>query len=591
MKQFLKSSLAAAALLTSLHAVAQVPKPVDPRQIHDARPNKTGGSTDGNGTGSPASKTGSSSTGLTGTSFMNEVVKHGSDTPINTELVKKYAASITAEDLEALLGFVASDELEGRETGTRGQKVAARYLASQFQKMGLKPGADGKWFQEYKLRRVSVNSATVSLTGKDQLKFGEGFVCMNKMSLAKSFEAKYAFAGYGIEAKEYDNLKGLELKGKVAIILAGEPKLKDNYVISGSGQPSEWGYRPDMKSDALQNKGAKAVLVAMADADFEKFVSNPGLQHRMSGSSLSLSYLLDKDPIIPTLYISESTLNQLLKKARTSVEAQKKALSVQAEIGAVDLSKARFQLISDAVDEEIVAENVLGMIEGTDKKDEVIFVTAHYDHLGVRDGEVFNGADDDGTGTVALLEVAEAFMEAVKEGNRPRRTIIFMPVSGEEKGLLGSKYYSDHPIYPVQKTVCDLNIDMIGRVDEAHKGEPQYIYVIGSDKLSTQLHLANENANKVVGNLELDYTFNSPDDPNRFYYRSDHYNFARLGIPVIFYFSGVHEDYHKATDDIEKILFPRAARVAQLVFATAWDVANRDMKLVVDKKNEFPSNR
>jgi Zn-dependent M28 family amino/carboxypeptidase len=311
------------------------------------------------------------------------------------------------------------------------------------------------------------------------------------------------------------------------------------------------------------------------------------MKHMLESPSLQLAYKAAQKAPSLIYVVSETAANVLLKKGKTTVEAQRKALNNAAEIGSVDLSKGKFILQTSAVLETVQAENVLGLIEGTDKKEEVVVVTAHYDHLGVQDGVVFNGADDDGTGTVAILEVAEAFMAAVNDGFRPRRSILFMPVSGEEKGLLGSEYYSDHPVYPLEKTVCDLNIDMIGRVDEKHVGEPQYIYVIGSDKLSSQLHLANESANKIVSNLELDYTFNSPDDPNQFYYRSDHYNFAKHGIPVIFYFSGVHEDYHKATDDIEKILFPRATRVAQLVFATAWEAANRQEKFVVDKKNDF----
>ncbi len=505
----------------------------------------------------------------------------------DAEWIKKYAATITPADLEAHLRFIASDELEGRETGTRGQKVAARYLSTQFQKMGLQPGNNGQWYQTYELNRLVVTDATITLSGKETLALGKGFVCMNKASLASDMVLDYAFAGYGIDTKNYDNLKGLDLKDKMAVILAGEPTLNGKSIISGTDVPSEWKSDLGLKVNALVNKGAKGAMVIVSDEDFGKWADSPWLKHNMASPSLRLAYKDEKNPPFPTFYISETTANILFKKAKSTVEAQRKALSNTAEIANMDLSKSKFSLKTDAKSEVVLAENVLGFIEGTDKKDEVVVITAHYDHLGVQNGEIFNGADDDGTGTVAVLEVAEAFMAAVLDGHRPRRSILFMPVSGEEKGLLGSEYYSDHPVYALKKTVCDLNIDMIGRVDERHKGEPQYIYVIGSDKLSTQLHIANENANKVVANLELDYTFNSPDDPNRFYYRSDHYNFAKHGVPVIFYFSGVHEDYHKSTDDIEKILFPRACRVAQLVFATAWDAANRQEKLVVDKENDF----
>jgi Zn-dependent M28 family amino/carboxypeptidase len=230
----------------------------------------------------------------------------------------------------------------------------------------------------------------------------------------------------------------------------------------------------------------------------------------------------------------------------------------------------------------LVSENVLAYIEGTDKKDEVVVITAHYDHIGVEDGVVYNGADDDGSGTVALLEIAQAFAKARAAGQGPRRSVLIMPVSGEEKGLLGSRYYSDHPVFPLENTVADLNIDMIGRTDSTHASSAPYVYVIGSDRLSTELHVANETANNHVG-LQLDYTFNATDDPNRFYYRSDHYNFARKGVPSIFYFSGVHADYHQPGDDVEKIQFDLLRQRTLLVFHTAWILANREARIVVDK--------
>ncbi|MGB1041077.1 MAG: M28 family peptidase, partial [Flavobacteriales bacterium] len=235
--------------------------------------------------------------------------------------------------------------------------------------------------------------------------------------------------------------------------------------------------------------------------------------------------------------------------------------------------------------EEITSTNVLGFIEGTDPelKKEVIIITAHYDHLGIKDGLVYNGADDDGTGTVALLEIAEAFQKAKNEGNGVKRSILIMPVSGEEKGLLGSSYYSDNPIYPIANTVVDLNIDMIGRLDENHK-KPDYVYLIGADKISKELHDISEATNETYIGLNLDYTFNDENDPNRFYYRSDHYNFAKKGIPVIFYFSGVHEDYHKATDEIDKIMFDKVETITRLVFHTAWEIANKKERLKIDEK-------
>ena len=232
---------------------------------------------------------------------------------------------------------------------------------------------------------------------------------------------------------------------------------------------------------------------------------------------------------------------------------------------------------------KIKGENVLGYIEGTDLKDELIIITAHYDHLGKHDSIIFNGADDDASGTAGVLEIAEAFMLAKKEGKGPRRSILIMPVSGEEKGLLGSKYYTDNPIYPLDKTIANLNIDMIGRIGD-FKEDANYVYLIGSDRLSQDLHNISEEVNKKYIGLELDYTFNKEDDPNRYYYRSDHYNFAKNNIPVIFYFNGIHEDYHKPTDTIEKIDFNKIEKITQFVFLTAWELANREERIVVDKK-------
>ncbi len=226
--------------------------------------------------------------------------------------------------------------------------------------------------------------------------------------------------------------------------------------------------------------------------------------------------------------------------------------------------------------EEVATENVVAYIEGSTYPDEYIVISAHLDHVGIKDGEVYNGADDDGSGTVALLEIAEAFQEAVAAGNGPKRSIVFLHVSGEEKGLLGSKYYSENPLYPMSETIADLNIDMVGRTDPKREDkDPNYIYLIGSDKISQELHDISEATNSKYTQLKIDYTYNDEKDPNRFYYRSDHYNFAKNGVPVIFYFNGTHEDYHGADDTPDKIQYELLAKRAHLVFLTAWELANR----------------
>ena len=229
------------------------------------------------------------------------------------------------------------------------------------------------------------------------------------------------------------------------------------------------------------------------------------------------------------------------------------------------------------------SENILAFIEGSEKPEEIIVISAHYDHIGMKNGVVYNGADDDGSGTVAVMQIAKAFQSAKNKGEGPKRSILFLHVTGEEQGLFGSAYYSENPVFPLANTVADLNIDMIGRDDIANRGK-NYVYVIGSEMLSSELKKINEAANKKTNNLELNYKYDDPKDPDRLYYRSDHYNFAKHGIPVAFFFDGIHEDYHKETDDVEKIDFNLLQKRTQLVFATAWELANREARIVVDKK-------
>ncbi|RYJ41013.1 Peptidase M28 [Flavobacterium anhuiense] len=230
------------------------------------------------------------------------------------------------------------------------------------------------------------------------------------------------------------------------------------------------------------------------------------------------------------------------------------------------------------------SENIWAYIEGTEKPNEVLVISAHYDHVGIKDGEVYNGADDDGSGTVAVIEMAKAFAKAKKQGHGPKRSILFLHVTGEEHGLHGSRYYSENPLFPIENTIADINIDMIGRRDVEHSNTNNYVYVIGADRLSSDLHNAVVAQNEKYIKMDLDFKFNDPKDPNHFYERSDHYNFAKHGIPSIFFFNGVHEDYHGKDDTPEKIEYDALTKRTKLAFVLAWDLANRENRPVVDKK-------
>jgi len=315
------------------------------------------------------------------------------------------------------------------------------------------------------------------------------------------------------------------------------------------------------------------------DEDFSRITN---MIKSYTGGKLSLAKQPGQTSNTGLFYLSALTA---VKIFNTTFDKLKKASADKKPI------KVKSSTISYSIEpnyREVKSENVLGFLEGSDKKDEVVVITSHYDHIGIstrgEGDKINNGADDDGSGTVAVLALAKAFVQAKRDGKGPRRSILFMTVTGEEKGLLGSQFYTDNPVYSLDKTVANLNIDMIGRRDPQHKTSAPYVYVIGSDKLSSELHTLSETTNKTYTNLIFDYTYNDEKHPERIYYRSDHWNFAKNNIPIVFYFDGVHEDYHKPSDEVDKIEFDLLSHRAKAVFHTAWEIANRDNRLVVDKK-------
>jgi Zn-dependent M28 family amino/carboxypeptidase len=331
------------------------------------------------------------------------------------------------------------------------------------------------------------------------------------------------------------------------------------------------------KISKAQSKGAAAVILIYGNYPRKTLSANS--QYSMNGFRSSLS------PLVFTA--SEGVAEKIMGENGKGIIEKLKSSSLTPSVYKAEVDLGYFKKTSTAH-----ASNVIATIEGSDKKDEYIMITSHYDHVGKRnDTTIYYGADDDGSGTVSILELAEAFAKAKAAGKGPRRTIVFMTVSGEEKGLWGSAYYGDNPIFPLEKTSVDLNIDMIGRIGQEYlkdKDSANYVYVIGDDKLSTDLTPITDQVNAKFSKMKLDRKYNDPNDPNRFYYRSDHYNFAEKGVPVIFYFNGVHADYHRPTDTPDKINYKLMAKRAQLVFHTAWEMANRDAMLKRDLKLEKP---
>lgn len=504
----------------------------------------------------------------------------------------QYAQSILPKDLERHLRVIAHDSLEGRDTGSPGQKKAAKYVADFFQSVGLQPivtAKDGSksYFQPYGLYQKNWGEVYLA-TEKEQYAFQQDFYLSGLLNVLSEEKVPVVFAGYGIESGKYDDYKNLDVTGKAVLVFEGEPKTKNGmYLLSGDEKASKWSNDAmawQRKASLATAKGAKYVLIVsnLTGDDFAKEIAKRGVMNQRF-NRLSMKPYTERTGGNAAFTISRAMALDLLGIKAKKLAKIEKETSEKGQSLAGSIPERTVRVKAERKEDIIMTENVLGFLEGTDKKDEVIVITAHLDHIGIsEDGQINNGADDDGSGTVSILELAEAFAKAKAEGHGPRRSIVFMTVTGEEKGLWGSEYYTSNPVIPLANTVCNLNIDMIGRVDNAHKSNPEYVYLIGSDKLSSELHAISEEANKKSVNFTLDYTYNNPSDPNRFYYRSDHYNFAKNKVPVIFYFTGVHEDYHRPGDDVEKIMFDKQSKIVQLVFHTAWELANREERIKVD---------
>ena len=471
---------------------------------------------------------------------------------------EKIGNSITAADLKRHLYIVASGENEGRDTPSPGLERAANYIEEQFRAIGLQPGNGDSYRLPYPLYRDSVLGSSVKVNGKTY-ELNTDFQNGNGNYSAEIPFSEAVFAGYGIVDEKLDSYKDLDVRGKAVIILEGAP---------ADYKPAETGFRSASgtsgKLNAASKKGAVAVLMILKGFPRRSAItqSNWGLNGYRSTINPQLFYISEN---IAASIMGEDGKNVFDKMAANSLKGK--------------IYKANIDLSFQKTTIKSMVSNVMGVVEGTDKKDEYVIITAHYDHVGKRENQIFYGADDDGSGTVSVLELAEAFVKAKAGGKGPRRSILFMTVSGEEHGLWGSNYYTNHPVYPLEKTTVNLNIDMIGRIGNEYlkdKDSANYVYVIGDNKLSSDLTPITDAINGTYTKLKLDRKYNDPKDPNRFYYRSDHYNFAEKGVPIIFYFNGVHPDYHRPTDTPDKIKYDLLEKRARLVFYTAMEMATRE---------------
>ncbi|MEO7524277.1 MAG: M28 family peptidase [Ferruginibacter sp.] len=493
----------------------------------------------------------------------------------------KYASLITVDELKNKLIIIAGDEMEGRETGTVGQRKAAAYIESQFKLIGLSiPAGMASYQQVYPLYKDSLTEVSLTIE-ESPASYGSDYVIPKANPSGEFNTNEIVFAGYGIEDDKYNDYAGLDVKGKLVVFFLGEPKEEKNYIITGSPKGSDWTYPGLSKKLKLAaSKGAAGAFVISPSQEIysKGFVEESKkikIYYPEDEREEKINYALLTHSFARSLFAEK--FDAIVKKAKSDLP-----FSTEDAWSKKIKTSYNYKKLHNLIN----ASNVLGIIEGTDKKDEYVFLTAHYDHLGIRNGNIYYGADDDGSGTVGVIEMAAAFSKAKAEGHGPRRTMIFMTVSGEEKGLWGSEYYSDHPVYPLEKTSVDLNTDMVGRIDTERKSADtnNYIYVVGHDKLSSDLPMINEGMNNKYTGLTIDYKFDDPNDQERIYYRSDHYNFARKGVPVLFFYDGMLKaDYHKPTDTVDKINWPLYEKRVRMIFHTAWEIANRDEIMKRDK--------
>jgi hypothetical protein len=495
----------------------------------------------------------------------------------------EFAQNIHQDSLKYHLQIIASDEFEGRNSGARGERLAITYMRNYFKAHGLiSPNGIAAYTQPVLLKTEKKTQTDLSINGQS-LTYPVQYIIPVTDNRNGSFTSnEIVFAGYGIEHKLYNDYKGLNVRGKTVVIILDEPRSEDgNYLLTQSKQNSEWGTFRSLEKKlalALKKGVAGALILSPHQKSFTEGVISNAEQSRM---------FIHQPPVSKSLNYAVLSLDFVKAHFETIGQEWLQAIETRRPFEKKEHVTLKQSVQFNFVKETVLlpSANVAAVIEGTDKKDEFVFISAHYDHVGMKNGEIYNGADDDGSGTVAIMEIGKAFAKAKAAGYGPRRTIVILAFTAEEKGLLGSRYFSEAPFVSMDNISAALNIDMIGRIDTERTTSDtlNYVYVVGHNKLSSDLKTITETINQKYVGLTTDYKFDAPDDRHRIYYRSDHYHFARKGVPVLFFYDGMLKaDYHKPTDTYEKINYSLYEKRARLIFHIAWEIANRDEMLLRD---------
>jgi hypothetical protein len=501
------------------------------------------------------------------------------------------ADQIDAGRLRADLSFVASDELEGRDTPSRGLDLAARYLASRLQALGVKPGGDdGGYFQRFGTTRRTVDPAKATVTLGDRT-FSHGEDFLGTAPGTGEGAMVYVGHGYVVKKKDVDAYAGADVKGKIVVAHAGYPEGVTRADLRGESGPDTW----ESPASYAARHGAVGVVLVPDYATLAGWRTSRENAATARGSLTVDAFQGGRPAPVPVVTASMPLVSAIFSgESISAADVARWSQDHKAHAVVALDEKKRLRLDLGARIETVMTQNVVAIYEGSDAtlKQEYVALGAHYDHIGLSTSgpdRINNGADDDGSGTVTLLNIAEAL---VRGNVKTRRSWLFVWHCGEEKGLWGSRYFVEHPTVPLDKIVVQLNVDMIGRskkpgdtvsANSALTG-PSEIYVIGSKMMSSTLGALSEKVNKDFLDLSFNYKYDEPSDPNRFFFRSDHYNYAKKGIPIIFYFDGVHQDYHRVSDEVGAIDFSKMERVARTIYSTAYALAELPARPAVDRQ-------
>ncbi len=512
---------------------------------------------------------------------------------------RKAAEQITAEQLKDYLYYVASDEMEGRDTPSRGLDLTAKFIALNLKQWGFKPaGDDGTFFQKIALNIRTTDSAKTQLEiGGRKLRYGKDFFTNPVAATITDSPLVFASNGWLLKSKNLDALKDTDVKGKTVVIYS-----KDFYPDGVTQADLFSGKLGKAFVDWIEplsyarERGAAGLIIIATPEDEENW-QNQRRQRERGGAAVEkfTQISISKNRNIPTIVISRDAAENLFQGESIAFSEINRLSEANLPLPTVALGKTASYTVQSKID-KASTQNVAAVWEGNDPvlKNEMVAIGAHYDHVGTNpnakgEDKIWNGADDDGSGTVAVLSIAEALAKSPK---RPKRSVLFVWHAGEEKGLWGSEYFNRFPTVDIKSVVAQLNIDMIGRSRKAGDTNPKNanltneteVYVIGSEMMSSELGEITKTVNNSFLNLTYNYKYDDPKDPNRFFFRSDHFNYAVNGIPIVFWFDGVHEDYHQPGDEPQKIDYAKMERISRTIFLTLWELADLKERPKVDKQ-------